>query len=188
MIAGSAGGRKGRRRAAATAHAVGASGSGARKRVLLRDYGTMRSRARRWRRTAFLLALIFGGMAVGGRFLLGGWPFDGAPELPVICLAAGAYFHILSRRFPTLPDPTERMQGALQMAAQGRIEDAIAGLSDAIAQSPSLWQAFQYRGELYLLQQNGTAAAADFEAAIRLAPREQHLYGLREQARSLTNS
>jgi regulator of sirC expression with transglutaminase-like and TPR domain len=48
-----------------------------------------------------------------------------------------------------------------------------------------LWQAFQYRGELYLRQQSFDAALQDLNEAIRLAPEEPHLYILRGQAHSL---
>ena len=142
----------------------------------------MRSRARHWSRTAFALAILFGAMAVGSRFLLGAWPFDGAPELSVLCVGLGAYFHIISRRRMALSDPAVLLDRAFQLNASGRVEEAIALLTRAIRQSPQLWQAFQYRGELYLLKQNSEAAARDFSEAIRLAPQEQHLYILRERA------
>jgi regulator of sirC expression with transglutaminase-like and TPR domain len=48
-----------------------------------------------------------------------------------------------------------------------------------------VWQAFQYRGELYLRQQAFDAALRDLNEAIRLAPEEPHLYVLRGQAQSL---
>jgi tetratricopeptide (TPR) repeat protein len=122
-------------------------------------------------------------MAVGGRLLLGAWPFDGAPELSFVCLALGAYFHLAGRRrIVALPDPAVLLDQAFQLASSGQTGEAIALLTGAIHQSPHLWQAFQYRGELYLLQQNSAAAAEDFSEAIRLAPEERHLYALREQA------
>jgi tetratricopeptide (TPR) repeat protein len=142
----------------------------------------MRSRARHWSRTAFVLAVLFGAMAAGSRLILGAWPFDGALELSLLCAGLGAYFHILSRRHRSLADPAVLLDEAIQLNASGRVGDAIALLTKAIRQSPQLWQAFQYRGELYLLQQNYAAATQDFSEAIRLAPQEQHLYLLREQA------
>jgi Flp pilus assembly protein TadD len=49
-----------------------------------------------------------------------------------------------------------------------------------------LWQAYQYRGELYLQQGGQTdAARQDFSEAIRLAPTEPHLYLLRGRVYSL---
>ena len=59
-------------------------------------------------------------------------------------------------------------------------------MTNAIRLSPRLWQAFQYRGELHLLDLNATRAAlADFTEAIRLAPTEPHLYSLRSEAHRL---
>jgi tetratricopeptide (TPR) repeat protein len=133
-------------------------------------------RARHWSRTAFAMAVLFGGMAAACRLLLGAWPFEGAEELAWLCVAAGIYFHILGRRrLRTLPDPSILLQKAFELASTGRIDPAIALLSNAIRQNPHLWQALQYRGELYLAQQNFTAAARDFSAALRIAPEEHHL-------------
>jgi cytochrome c-type biogenesis protein CcmH/NrfG len=151
----------------------------------MRYGGNMRSRARHWSRTAFLLALLFGGMALGSRLVLGAWPFEGAPELSCVCLLLGAYFHIAGRRrCLALPDPAVLLDQALSLVSSGQVDQAIALLSKAIRQNPHLWQALQYRGELYLLQQNAAAAAQDFSAAIRLAPEERHLHDLLEQARA----
>jgi Flp pilus assembly protein TadD len=69
--------------------------------------------------------------------------------------------------------------------ACGRIDRAIALLTKTIRQSPKFWQAYQYRGELYLRAGNAALATQDFAEAIRLAPGEPHLYLLREQAYSL---
>jgi tetratricopeptide (TPR) repeat protein len=143
----------------------------------------MRLRARHWSRTAFAMAALFAAMAVGSRIVLGTWPFDGSLEISAVCLAVGAYFHITGRRQkPALPDPAVLLDQAFELARSGRIDDAVALLTRAIRSSPHLWQALQYRGELYLAQQNLPAAAADFSEAIRLAPDEQHLYTLRERA------
>ena len=81
-----------------------------------------------------------------------------------------------------MPDPAVLLEEAFELARSGQIDDAVALLTRAIRQSPHLWQAFQYRGELYLAQQNFAAAAQDFSEAIRLAPEEQHLYSLRDRA------
>ena len=142
----------------------------------------MRSRARHWSRTAFGVSVLFGALALGCRLFLGAWPFDGALELVVLSAALGVYFQILSRRHRTVPDGAVLLDQALQLAGAGRIDDAIETLTKAVRQSPHLWQAFQYRGELYLARQNPAAAVRDFDEAIRLAPGEQHLYRLREQA------
>ncbi len=60
---------------------------------------------------------------------------------------------------------------------------AIADWTEAIRLNPKLWQAYQYRGELHLLPpERLKAAMEDFNAAIRLAPGEPHLYFLRGHA------
>ncbi len=145
--------------------------------------GSMRSRARHWSRTALAMAVLFGVLALGSKILLGTWPFDGAPELSIVCLVVAAYFHIGSRhRVAALPDPAVLLDQAFHLVSAGQVDDAIALLTGAVHLSPHLWQAFQYRGELYLLQQNAETAARDFSEAIRLAPQEQHLYTLRDRA------
>jgi tetratricopeptide (TPR) repeat protein len=73
---------------------------------------------------------------------------------------------------------------ALQLAASGQMDEAIALLTQTIRLSPRLWQALQYRAELYLRQQSYDAALRDLDEAIRLAPEEPHLYILRGQAQS----
>jgi tetratricopeptide (TPR) repeat protein len=145
-----------------------------------------RARARQWSRTAFAMAAVFGSLPVASRIFLGGWGFDGAAEIGCLCLIAGAYFHIVSRRFPAVPDPATILERAGERAASGQSDRAIALLTEGIRLSPELWQAYQYRGELYLQQGGQTdAALQDFSEAIRLAPREQHLYLLRGRAYSL---
>jgi tetratricopeptide (TPR) repeat protein len=74
---------------------------------------------------------------------------------------------------------------AFQLASSGQIDPAIALLTETIRLSPQLWQAFQYRGELYLWQQSFEAALQDLNEAIRLAPEEPRLYILRGQAQNL---
>jgi tetratricopeptide (TPR) repeat protein len=145
-----------------------------------------RARARQWSRTAFAMAVVFGSLPLASRIFLGGWGFDGAAEIGCLCMIAGAYFHIASRRFPAVPDPATILERAGERAASGRSDRAIALLTEGIRLSPELWQAFQYRGELYLRQGEQTdAALRDFSEAIRLAPREPHLYLLRGHAYSL---
>jgi tetratricopeptide (TPR) repeat protein len=73
---------------------------------------------------------------------------------------------------------------AIQLASSGQIDPAIALLTETIRLSPQLWQAFQYRGELYLRQQSFDAALQDLNEAIRLAPEEPHLYILRGHAQN----
>jgi hypothetical protein len=145
-----------------------------------------RARARQWSHTAFAMAVVFGSLPLAGRIFLGGWGFDGAAGIGCLCLMAGAYLHLVSRRFPAVPDPATILERAGEQAASGRADRAIALLTEGIRLSPELWQSFQYRGELYLLQgEQAEAALRDFSEAIRLAPRERHLYLLRGQAYSL---
>src|ERR1039457_52519 len=145
-----------------------------------------RARARQWSRTAFAMAVVFGSLPLASRIFLGGWGFDGAAEIGCICLLAGVYFQIVSRRFPAVPDPATILERAGERSSAGRSDQAIALLTEGIRLSPQLWQAFQYRGELYLRQEDQTDAAIDdFSEAIRLASGEAHLYVLRGRAYSL---
>jgi Flp pilus assembly protein TadD len=78
------------------------------------------------------------------------------------------------------------LEQAGQRASAGQSDEAIALLTEEIRLSPQVWQAFQYRGELYLRQGGKVdAALQDFSEAIRLAPREPHLYLLRGHVYSL---
>ena len=145
-----------------------------------------RSGARQWSRTALAMAVVFGSLPLASRIFLGGWGFDGAAEIGCLCLIVGVYFHIVSRRFPGVPDPATILERAGQRASAGRGDQAIALLTEGIRLSPQLWQAFQYRGELYLRQGGQVnAALQDFAEAIRLAPAEPHLYLLRGHVHSL---
>jgi tetratricopeptide (TPR) repeat protein len=132
------------------------------------------------------MAAVFGSLPLASRIFLGGWGFDGAGEIGCLCLIAGTYFHIVSRRFPAVPDPASILERAGERASAGRSDQAIALLTEGIRLSPQLWQAYQYRGELYL-QRGGQmdAALRDFSEAIRLAPEEPHLYVLRGRVHSL---
>jgi Flp pilus assembly protein TadD len=132
------------------------------------------------------MAVVFGSLPVASRIFLGGWGFDGAAEIGGLCLLVGAYFHIVSRRFSAVPDPATILERAGQCASAGRADQAITLLTEGIRLSPQLWQAFQYRGELYLRQgARVDAALQDFSEAIRLAPGEPHLYLLRGHVYSL---
>jgi Flp pilus assembly protein TadD len=132
------------------------------------------------------MAAVFGSLPLASRIFLGGWGFDGAAEIACLCLIAGGYFHMVSRRFPAIPDPATTLERAGERASEGRSAQAIALLTEEIRLSPQLWQAYQYRGELYLQQGDRVEAALrDFSEAIRLAPREPHLYALRAYVYSL---
>jgi tetratricopeptide (TPR) repeat protein len=132
------------------------------------------------------MAILFASMPAASKLFLGVWGFDGATEIACLCLILGAYFHIVGRRAgPPVPDPATMLDQAIQLASSGRTDEAIALLTETIRLSPHLWQAFQFRGELYLLRQSFDAALQDLNEAIRLAPEEPHLYILREQAHSL---
>jgi Flp pilus assembly protein TadD len=131
------------------------------------------------------MAAVFGSLPLASRIFLGSWGFDGAAELACVCLIAGAYFHIASRRFPAIPDPATTLERAGERISEGRNDQAIALLTEEIRLSPQLWQAFQYRGELLLGRTQAEAALRDFSEAIRLAPAEVHLYVLRGHAYSM---
>jgi tetratricopeptide (TPR) repeat protein len=142
--------------------------------------------ARQWSRMAWAMAILFASMPAASKLFLGVWGFDGAAEVACLCLILGAYFHFAGRRrVLAMPDPAAMLDQAIQLASSGQIDAAIAKLTETIRLSPQLWQAFQYRGELYLRQQSFDAALQDLNEAIRLAPEEPHLYNLREQALSL---
>jgi hypothetical protein len=122
-----------------------------------------------WRRTAFALAALFGSLPLASRLLLGFWSFEGAGGIAVLWAIAGCYLHLASRRFRTLPDPATLMAEAHELALQGLRDEAIARLTEAIRLSPRLWQAYEYRGQLYLLDESDQdRAVSDFAAARRL--------------------
>jgi tetratricopeptide (TPR) repeat protein len=146
------------------------------------DQTTFRSRAHQWSRAAFALGALFASLPIASRIFLGVWGFDAAADVAGLCVMAGVYCYFLSRRYRALPDPARMLDRAMELARAGRIDEAIKGLSEAICVNPRLWQAFQYRGELYLLQRDAERALADFNEAIRLAPDEPHLYTLRDHA------
>jgi tetratricopeptide (TPR) repeat protein len=144
-----------------------------------------RQRARQWSRMAWALGILFASMPAASRIFLGVGGFDGAAEMACLCLILGTYFHIVGRRRgPPIRDPATMLDQAFQLTLSGQIDLAIALLTETIRLSPQLWQAFQYRGELYLRQQSFEAALQDLNEAIRLAPEEPHLYILRGQAQS----
>ena len=134
---------------------------------------------------AWAMAALFASMPAASRLFLGVWGFDGAAEIACLFLILGTYFHIMGRRRSrAMPDPASMLDQAIQLAVSGQMDEAIALLTQTIRLSPRLWQALQYRGELYLRQQSYDAALRDLDEAIRLAPEEPHLYILRGQAQS----
>jgi tetratricopeptide (TPR) repeat protein len=141
-------------------------------------------KARRWGRTALALAFLFGSLPLAGRIFLGSWGFDDATLLACLCFAVAGYLHIRARRFRVVPDAAALLDGAIQLAASGQPAEGIALLTEAIRLSPRLWQAFQYRGELYLQSGDVEAALRDFDRAISLAPNEPHIRVLRGHALS----
>jgi tetratricopeptide (TPR) repeat protein len=146
--------------------------------------------ARQWSRTLWAMALLFGSLPVAGRLIWGAWEFGTAGAIGFLCAVLGAYLRIRGRpaRHP-LPDDAAVLNRALELAAAGECDQAIALLTHAIRTSPRLWQAFQYRGQLHLWRTDSPGAALeDFNEAIRLAPREAHLYFLRAQAWDLLDN
>jgi tetratricopeptide (TPR) repeat protein len=148
-----------------------------------------RSRAKEWSRSAWALAALFASLPVACRIFAGVWGFEGATELSVLCLMAGAYFHLRGRKSVQVPDSAMILDQALGLAQQGQTDAAIALLTEAIRLSPRLWQAFQYRGELQLSERHSAGAALDdLDEAIRLAPEEPELYSLRGKAYELAGN
>jgi tetratricopeptide (TPR) repeat protein len=135
---------------------------------------------------AWAMAALFASMPAASKLFLGVWGFDGAAEIACLLLILGTYFHIMGRRGSRpVPDQASMLDQAIQLAFSGQIDEAIALLTETIRVNPHLWQAFQYRGELYLRQQAFDVALRDLDEAVRLAPEEPHLHALREQAQSL---
>jgi tetratricopeptide (TPR) repeat protein len=132
------------------------------------------------------LAFLFASLPIAGRLLLGAWGFQDATVLSCLCFILAAYLHIRGRRsFRVVPDDAALLDRAIQLAASGQSGEGIALLTEAIRLSPRLWQALQYRGELYLQRGSVDAALRDFNEAIGLAPNEPHIHVLRGYARSL---
>jgi len=140
--------------------------------------------ARQWSRAAWALAALFGSLPVAGRLVFGSWEFTSAMGIACLLALAGGYFHVRSRRYRTKPDPATLLDQAHRLAASGRTDRALALLTRTIRQSPKLWQAYQYRGELRLRLGECALAADDFSEAMRLAPDEPHLRVLLETAKN----
>jgi tetratricopeptide (TPR) repeat protein len=143
--------------------------------------------ARRWCRAALALALLFASLPFTARLFLGSWRFDGAIGIASLCLIAAAYLYFAGReRRPPIPDSAVILDEAIQLAASGDIDQAIALLDKELQLSPRLWQARQYRGQMRLGEPNAAESVLnDFTEAIRLAPDEPHLYILRSHVLSL---
>ena len=135
-----------------------------------------------WSRTAIALGVLFGSLPPAGKLILGSWGFGDAAALSLLCFLAGGYLHLRSRRHRVAPDPAALLDRALQLAAEGDSNAALAVLTEAIRENPRLWQAFQYRGEIRLQSGRYLAAIDDFDAALEIAPAEPHLRALRDYA------
>jgi len=143
-------------------------------------------RARQWRRISWAMAALFGTLPLMSRLFLGSWSFDGALGIAMLFVVLAAYFHLLSHKFRQLPDDATLLERGINHAREGRTDEAIHLFSRAIRLSPRLWQAHQYRGELYLLDPvTAKDALRDFNAAIEIAPAEAHLFTLRARANAL---
>jgi len=144
-------------------------------------------RARQWRRTALAAAVLFASLPLAGKLILGSWGFDSAPGIACLCLVAAAYLYLVERkRRHPIPDSATILDAAIQQAAAGDTDRALALLDEALRLSPRLWQARQYSGQVRLGNPSAAEAALeDFTAAIRLAPDEPHLYILRSHVFAL---
>jgi tetratricopeptide (TPR) repeat protein len=145
------------------------------------------SRARQWRGAALALAFLFASLPLAGKLFLGSWRFDGALEIAGLCLVAAAYLYFAGRESrPPIPDSAAMLDAALQLAEAGETGRGLALLDEALRLSPSLWQAWEYRGRIRLGEADAAESAIkDFTEAIRLAPGEPHLYVLRSHAFTL---
>jgi tetratricopeptide (TPR) repeat protein len=147
--------------------------------------GRRNNRAHQWSRTAWALALLFASLPIASKLFVGGWAFSGAAELALLCALLGTYFHFVSRRNIALRDAAAMLDEALELARGGETEKSIDVLTKTIRFNPRLWQAYQYRAELWLLRDAPEKAIEDLTIAIRLAPDEGHLHKLLERAQQL---
>ena len=76
---------------------------------------------------------------------------------------------------------------ALLLARSGETERSIDLLTKTIRFNPRLWQAYQYRAEIHMVQAEPQKAIEDLAIAIRLAPEEEQLQGLLERAERLVS-
>jgi tetratricopeptide (TPR) repeat protein len=137
---------------------------------------------RQWSKAVWGLALLFGSLPLVSRIVLGDWEFLGAGEIAVLLAGLGLYLYIRSRRYISKPDLAILLDQANKLAINGDTDRAIALLTKTARQTPHLWQAYQYRGQLYLRSGEHQLAAQDFAQAIRMAPDEPHLRILLEEA------
>jgi tetratricopeptide (TPR) repeat protein len=144
-----------------------------------------RARAYRWSRTAFALAALFASFPIVGRLVLGEWAFEGAGGIAGLWLIAGSYLYVRARRLAKVEDGAALLDEAIHLASTGDAEKAIRVLDRAIRENPTLWQAYQYRGELRMQAGETEKAIEDIEKAIELAPEEPHLYELRRRAEEM---
>jgi Flp pilus assembly protein TadD len=136
--------------------------------------------ARQWSRAALAFAALFASLPIATRLVTGSWSSPGAAELACICLLLAAYLHVMYRKTAVVaPDPASFLAEAVQLASDGRIEEAIERLTKVMRLSPQCWQAYEYRAVLKVTQGDPTGAIQDVEQAIRLAPKEAHLHELR---------
>jgi tetratricopeptide (TPR) repeat protein len=78
--------------------------------------------------------------------------------------------------------PEKLIQVALQHRAEGRSQEALNTLGQAILRHPDHAQLHAVRGSLYLEQGRVSAALADLESAVRLAPDDPNVLINRAQA------
>jgi tetratricopeptide (TPR) repeat protein len=145
------------------------------------------SRARQWWRAALALGLLFASLPLAGRLFLGSWRFDGALDIAGLCVFAAVYLYFVGRGpRPPVPDSAVILHEAIRLAASGATGRGLALLDEALRLDPSLWQAWEYRGQINLGRPDAVESALkDFTEAIRLAPDEAHLYILRSHVFTL---
>ena len=142
-------------------------------------------KTRQWSAAALALGLLFASLPLTAKVITGYWQFEDAGALAALCFATAGYLYIRTRRFIPAPDSAVLLGETMRWAERGRVRKAIRILTRATRMSPYFWQAYEYRGKLYLVRHKFSAALHDFEEAVTLAPHEPHLDQLRAEAQRL---
>ena len=130
---------------------------------------------------ATAIGALFASLPVASRLLLGVWGFPEATGISIICFTVAIYLYARSWGRRGIPDGAAMLDRAQRLVSSGKTPKAISILTQTIRLNPNLWQAYEYRGRLRIGEGNYFEALQDLGEAIRLAPRERHLYFLRAQ-------
>jgi len=118
---------------------------------------------------------------MASRLFLGVWGFPEALGISGICFTVAIYLFVRSGGRVVVPDGAAMLDRAQRFVTAGKVPRAISVLTRTIVLDPNFWQAHELRGRLRATQGEYVEALKDFSEAIRLAPRERHLYFLRAQ-------